>query len=157
MINIQNHSHLLLSATTRSIKMNSSSNMTSNNSIEPKRLRALNADLQLALYTIIGFLALPGNLILVYLATFSKKLKMEGLVLLQNLAISDLFIIFVGVPITIANLATDEGLIKDGVMCQIQGCVILALFLNSNFNITYVALYRYLYIVKNDSNGFFTS
>ena len=55
--------------------------------------------LQIISYCIIGVLALPGNIILVYLTFYSKKISMEGLGLLQNLAVSDILIIFTGVPL----------------------------------------------------------
>ena len=114
------------------------------------RHREVDARLQITLYIGIAILALPGNCILFYLSTFTNKLKMEGLSLLRNLAVSDILIICVGVPFTVANLSNYEGGTHDGILCQPQGFLILVLFLNSNFNIFLIAVYRFLFIVKND-------
>ena len=127
--------------------MDDSLNMFAQNTTRTRT--EVDTTLQIISYFIIGVLALPGNVILVYLTFVSKKISMEGLGLLQNLAVSDILIIFTGVPLTIANLASNNGIVTDGKLCQAQGFVLLALFLNSNFNITLVAAHRYLFIVKN--------
>ena len=107
------------------MKQNASSMLPSNNTTTTTiRQRSVNASLQITMYIGIGILALPGNFILVYLSSFTTKLKMEGLALLHNLAISDICIIFVGVPFTIANLSTEYGVVTEGGLCQAQGLLV---------------------------------
>ena len=101
--------------------LNASSSMLPSNTTTTIRQRSVDASLQITMYIGIGILALPGNFILVYLSSFTTKLKMEGLALLRNLAISDICIIFVGVPFTIANLSTEYGVVMKGGLCQAQG------------------------------------
>ena len=76
----------------------------------------------------IGVLALPGNLILIYISLFTKKMKMEGVYLLQNLALSDLLIVLIGVPFTLANLSTRFGMVKVCFIVVLTSSMLLLLF-----------------------------
>ena len=111
------------------------------------RVREVNPSLQIIVYSIIGSVSLLSNLIFSYILACTDKMKTQANSLLVNLAVSDLCIICVGLPLTIGNLVYDEVITK-GILCQLQGFLLLVLFLTSNFNLTFIAIHRYVLIVR---------
>lgn len=118
---------------------------TTTNSSWP--VRDVDPIFQMVAYTVIGVTSLTCNISFLYVIFFTYKMKAHQTSLLVNLAFSDICIILVGIPLTLLNLASKQP-ITQGILCQTQGFLLLMLFLHSNFNLTYIALQRYLIVVR---------
>ena len=111
-------------------------------------VRVVKPVVQITLYSVVGTASLSSNILFLYVITCTDKMKAQHTSLLINLALSDVVIILVGLPLTLVNLMCEKP-VTEGILCQGQGFVLLLLFLHSNFNLTHIAIQRYLIIVKS--------
>ncbi|XP_065647237.1 rhodopsin, GQ-coupled isoform X2 [Hydra vulgaris] len=104
--------------------------------------------LQIGLYSFVGVVSLVTNLTIILVFSTNKLLKTRSNQLLINLAVSDIFIALIGIPIQSINLSLKNGPLTVDIFCQLHGVLVVMSFLFSNFNLCLIAVYRYLLIVK---------
>lgn len=112
------------------------------------RERVISSQVQIGLYCFIGSISLLSNILIITVIVSKKSMRTRSNIFLVNLALTDLFIILFGLPPTIANLAL--GYHGTNILyCSITGSLILIMFLCSNFNLTLIAMHRYILISRN--------
>ncbi|XP_057313402.1 rhodopsin-like isoform X1 [Hydractinia symbiolongicarpus] len=112
------------------------------------RERVIPSQVQIGLYCFIGSISLLSNILIITVIVSKKSMRTRSNIFLVNLALTDLFIILFGLPPTITNLALGyHG--TNNVYCNITGSLILIMFLCSNFNLTLIAMHRYILISRN--------
>jgi len=111
--------------------------------------RKIDASLQCTIYSIVGVISCVSNVLIILTILKTKKMRTKSNYLLVNLAITNLLILIFGVPITCYSLLVNEYQPITGAFCDIAGFLILVAFLSSNFNLSLIAMHRYLLIAKN--------
>lgn len=112
--------------------------------------RAISTELQSVVYGILGISSMIFNCLIILVICLHKKMRSSGNYLLINLALSDLLIVMVGIPATIYNLSTTKITATYRFSCSITGYMLLVGFLVSNFNLTLIAIHRYILISMNN-------
>jgi len=105
---------------------------------------------QIALYAIIGTISFVCNSLIFLVIGTNKEMRTKSNLMLLSLATTDWLIIVTGIPIHLINLVKG-GNQTHGAACSIFGFLILVPFLVSNFNLTLIAVHRYIMVVRNKS------
>ncbi|XP_002153808.3 melatonin receptor type 1A isoform X1 [Hydra vulgaris] len=119
--------------------------------------RNVDPTLQVAVFSAIGVISFVTNLIIIFIIYTHRIIRTRSNSLLINLAISDILVVVIGVPIQSTNLLSKNGPVTVGAVCQLHGALVLLTFLVSNFNLVLIAAYRYLLIVKPKVHDFLFS
>ena len=83
--------------------------------------RNIDPVLQITIYGIVGLLSLLCCTVTIYVIIVKRAVRSHSAVLLFDMAINDMSLVLIGVPFTIANLITADGMVTDGPLCQVNG------------------------------------
>lgn len=108
----------------------------------------VSTQVQIALYTIVGTKSLLCNSIIFMVISTNKKMRTKSNLMLLSLATTDWLTIIIGIPIHLINLAKGGNQTHNS-FCDLSGFLILIPFLVSNFNLTLIAVHRYVLVVRN--------
>ena len=123
-------------------------NNNKNNNNMPNQQDDVSSQVQIALYTIVGTISLLCNSVIFMVIGTNKKMKTKSNLMLLSLATTDWLTIIIGIPIHLINLAKGGNQTRN-FLCDISGFLILIPFLASNFNLTLIAVHRYVLVVRN--------
>ena len=107
-------------------------------------------EVQITLYATVGAVSLVCNSLIFLVIGTNKDMRTKSNYLLISLATTDWLIIVTGIPIHLINLIKG-GNQTHGMVCDLFGFLILVPFLVSNFNLTLIAVHRYVLVVRNKS------
>lgn len=124
----------------------SKKNMELENDME---LRKIDPKIQTGIYGTIGTVSLILNVLIVITIMFSRRMRTRSNLLLVNLAFTDMLVIVVGIPLTIYTLNTTDTTHLYGPYCDFTGYLILVVFVTSNFNLTLIAVHRYMLLMQS--------
>lgn len=108
----------------------------------------ISVETQIALFSVVGSVSFLCNSLIILVIGFNRKLHTKTNCLLISLAFTDWLIIIVGIPFNIINLL-NGGPLNHRTYCNTTGFLVLVPFVVSNFNMSLIALHRYVLIVKN--------
>lgn len=108
------------------------------------------AQAQIALYAIVGTMSFVCNSLIFLVIGTNREMRTKSNLMLLSLATTDWLIIVTGVPVHLVNLVHGENQTHGGA-CKLFGFLILIPFLVSNFNLTLIAVHRYIMVVQNKS------
>lgn len=108
----------------------------------------VSTEVQIALYTIVGTKSFLCNSIIFLVIGTNKKMRTKSNLMLLSLATTDWLTILIGIPIHLVNLAKGGNQTHES-YCDLSGFLILIPFLVSNFNLTLIAVHRYVLVVRN--------
>ena len=133
-------------------RMNMDLNITSNLAKIPNNtmtiIRTINPIFQVTVFGVIGIVSFLSNILIIIVIYTHRNIRSKSNSLLINLAVSDILVVVVGIPIQSINLMSEYGPVTVDLFCQVHGAIILLAFLVSNFNLCLIAVYRYFLIVK---------
>ena len=104
--------------------------------------------IEVALCTMIGVLALFGNVLVSLAVIRNPKLRTSTSMFILALAIADILTALICIPLTCAILVSDEW-IRASYLCYVQGFAILTLALMSIGTLALMAVNRFFRVVKS--------